>query len=416
MRISRRVLGAAAAVMMSTVVWGQDFINSLPILYPELNGHDPGRLIPFYWLYAFAGVGVTPIQVKGNGTATAGPSQHLPQSIQGLGTATASARTGISDGGPSPLLRFLKPGAAPKVTSGSPVTFTTNAYILDTQFLYQLDPSTGVVLRSLDLITGQPGEPSSGFALTSDGQFAIVSNEGQNNHPYVLIVDLGGFTVAATIQIPDNASAYGVAVTPDNKFAYLVTQSLATSQNSVYVLDLNARQNAANIPLPKYSNLDTIAITPDGTAVYLGSDLGGDFQIPLIDTATNTVTMDVSLLYYSASTGTLLPGDATYMAMHPDGTRLYLAPINGGPIFVLSTITNQVTKLIQVPQGASSPSGTAPVFTPDGRFLFVLDGPGAFCMIDTATDAVRTTIPLDPSLVNAPLRSVKVSFFFVPGP
>ena len=409
MRIPKRVLGATAALMISTVV--------LLAAYDDDN-RVKGQLIVISWLKAFRFAGLKVFTVNGNtGTATAGASQQLPQSIQGLGTATSSVRTGISSSGSSPLLRFLSSlGVAPLVTSGSPVTFTTNAYILDTQYLFQLDPSTGVVLRSLDLISGQSGEPSSGFAITSDGKFAIVSNEGQNNNPYVLMVDLGSFTVAATIQIPEKATAWGVAVTPDNKFAYVVTQSLSTGQNSVYVLDLTARKISTTVPLPKYSNLDTIAMTPDGTAVYLGSDLGGDFQIPVIDTVSNTVTMDASLLYYSASTGTLLPGAPTYMAMHPDGTRLYLAPTNGGPIFVLSTITNQITKLIQVPQGQASPSGTAPVFSPDGRLLFVLDGPGAFCMIDTASDTVRTTIPLDPTVANGPPGGTKVSFFFVPGP
>lgn len=27
-----------------------------------------------------------------------------------------------------------------------------------------------------------------------------------------------------------------------------------------------------------------------------------------------------------------------YLAMHPDGTRVYLAPMDGGPIFVLDTM------------------------------------------------------------------------------
>ena len=374
-----------------------------------------GVLCVIFWLKGLSGVQGANIEFTDNVLYTHYPSAPLPETIQGQETATSSARTGISSGS-SPSLRLLTmPGAHPAATSGSPVTFSTNAYILDLVSLFQMDPSTGLVLRSLDLTAGQTGNPSR-FALTSDGKFAVVSNENGRNHPYILVVDLASFTVAATIQIPENANAYGVAITPDDKFAYVVTQSLATVQDSVYVIDLTARQIATTIALPKYSSLQNIVMTPDGTAVYLNSGVGGDFQIPLIDTASNTVTMDVSTIYYSASTGTLLPSGAAYMAMHPDGTRLYLAPLNGGPIFVLSTATNLVTKLIQVPQGAASPAGTAPVFSPTGRFLFVLDGPGAFCMIDTATDTVRTTIPLDPSIANAAPGSAKVSFYFVPGP
>ena len=148
--------------------------------------------------------------------------------------------------------------------------------------------------------------------------------------------------------------------------------------------------------------------------------LASDFQIPLIDVASNIfVTMDVSTLYYSPSSGSL-PAQRRRIYGHAPRWNAPLsgAPVNGAPIFVLSTITNQVTKLIQVPQGQASPAGTAPVFSPDGRLLFVARRSCGTCMIDTATDTVRTTIPLGPTICRAPLPAAlgKVSFYIVPGP
>ena len=191
-----------------------------------------------------------------------------PQVDDPLATVTLSVRTGT--------------------TAGS--RYSTSVYLLDDLALYQMDPATSQILRSLALTAGEPGR----LAVTSDNQFAVVTNSSRPGQPYVLIVNLTSFTIAAKITIPENANAYGVAITPDNQFAYVVTQSLATALDSVYVLDLNAKSIAATIPLPKYSSLQNIVMTPDGSEAYLNSGVGVDFQIPLISVATNTVVTDVS--------------------------------------------------------------------------------------------------------------------------
>ena len=323
--------------------------------------------------------------------------QNYPQQIFSLGTATLSVRTGT-----------------PANNGSSSSKYSTSVYLLDSIYLYQMDPATNAILRSLDLTAGQSGSPSR-FAITSDNKFAVVTNSAQPNQPYVLMVDLASFTVAAKIAIPENANAYSVAITPDNQFAYMVTQSLTTAQNSVYEIDLNGRNIAATIPLPKYQSLQNIVMTPDGTEAYLNSGVGGDFQIPRISTVTNAVVTDVSTLYYSTATGSMELGAAAYLAMHPDGSRVYLAPVDGSPIFVLDTATNVVTHIIQIPKGAASPAGTPPVFTPNGNFLFVLDGAAAFSVIDTRTDTLYTSLPLDGTAANGAAGGTKVGFYFVPG-
>jgi DNA-binding beta-propeller fold protein YncE len=335
--------------------------------------------------------------------------------IQPLGAQTVSTRPDGSGSSARRSLSFNALGWRVNVTQRASSAPSTSAYILDAINLFQLDPATGNVLRTLNLTTGLPGLPSR-FAITSDGAFAVISNQAEPNQPYVLIVDLASFTIVANIPIPEKAAAYGIALTPDNKFAYMVTLSLATVQNSIYVLDLNARKIVTTIPLPKYDNLQNIVITPDGTEAYLNSGVGGDIQIPVIDITTNTVALDVPTYFYSTGTGIVYYGVPAYMAMHPDGTRVYLAPIDGSPIYVLDTATKMVTHLITLPQKSTSPYGTAPVFTPDGRFMFVLDSPGALSMIDTRADTFFTSLPLDPTIAAAPPGGVKVGFYFVPGP
>jgi DNA-binding beta-propeller fold protein YncE len=102
-----------------------------------------------------------------------------------------------------------------------------------------MDTSTGKPIASLKLTSG--GSPLR-FDITPDGRSALVTIENRPNNPTVAMVDLVGFKMTSTITIPDKANIYGVAVTPDGKFAYVVTQSLATAQNTVYVIDLGTNQ------------------------------------------------------------------------------------------------------------------------------------------------------------------------------
>jgi DNA-binding beta-propeller fold protein YncE len=363
---------------------------------------DEGNLIIYYYLKGITGTYNGMYQFPGYDSNpdpeisrkhSASPKQTYPQQIFSLGTATVTLRT---------------------ASSSSSSKYSTSVYLLDSIYLYQMDPTTNGILRSLDLTAGQSGSPSR-FAVTSDNKFAVVTNAAQPNQPYVLIVDLTSFTVAAKISIPENANAYSVAITPDNQFAYMVTQSLATAQNSVYVVDLNAHAIAATIPLPKYQSLQNIVLTPDGTEAYLNSGVGVDFQIPLISTVTNAVITDISTIYYTPATGTMEMSSPAYLAMHPTGSKVYLAPIDGSPVFVLDTATNLVTHIIQIPKGTAPPAGTAPVFTPSGNFLFVLNGAGALSAIDTRTDTLFNSLPLDPMAANGAPGGTKVGFYFVPG-
>lgn len=348
-------------------------------------------------------------RINPDGSSTEIKDQTLIKFLDGLDDDIGLPR------GSYPLGDELQSRALRGLGSKASVPLTPKVYILDTVNLFQIDTAAAQISNSLDLTAGQPGAPSR-MAVTPDGAFAVISNINRPNQPYILIVDLAAFKIVATITIPENANAYGVAITPDNKFAYVVTESLATAQNSLYVIDLTARQIATTIPLPKYQGLTNIVMTPDGTEAYLNSCCGTNFQIPVIDIFTNTVSLDVPTYYYSPATNVILLDAPAYIAMHPDGSRVYLAPVDGTPIHVLDTATKVVTKRIAIPKGPASPSGTKPVFTPDGRFLFVLDGPAAISVIDTKSDTLFSSIPVNSDFASQPPGSTKLTFLFVPDP
>jgi DNA-binding beta-propeller fold protein YncE len=335
------------------------------------------------------------------------PDSKLSNQIEALATAARAARNGSGAG----ISSSVRGGAVGRAVASAG---SVSVYLLDLTFFYQFDPASNQVSKvlnlSLDPLAGSPTR----FKVTSDGKFAVITTNTGDRHGVVLIVDLASFTVAAHIQLGANTNLGGIAVTPDDLSAYVVKTQFDTGQNAVIVVDLTARTIATTIPLPDDQDLTSIVMSPDGAEAYLGCNDCGMIKMPVIDIPSNTVSMRVALDYYSTQTGLLSGIPAAYLAMHPDGSRVYLAPLDGSPVRVLDTATKTITKLIQVPQGKTPPFGSDPHFTPDGRFLFVLNAPNAISVIDTVGDTLSTTLPLRDDVANQPPGAVHIGFFFVP--
>jgi YVTN family beta-propeller protein len=106
----------------------------------------------------------------------------------------------------------------------------------------------------------------------------------------------------------------------------------------------------------------------------------GDDTVSVIDTATNRVTATIPV------------GDEPYgVAVHPDGRTVYVTNIGDLTVSVINAATNTVSDTIQV--GGEIPYGVA--VTPDGAKLYVANGYTGINVIDTATNTVIRTIPLD---------------------
>ena len=99
------------------------------------------------------------------------------------------------------------------------------------------------------------------------------------------------------------------------------------------------------------------------------------------------------------------------LALHPDGTRLYLAPVSGGPVLIVSTIAGLVTNTIPLGPGAGPVFGAQPTFTPDGIHLALMSGMNLAVFVNTLADTVESTITLRPPAFE-PIRNF--TFFFVP--
>jgi YVTN family beta-propeller protein len=101
--------------------------------------------------------------------------------------------------------------------------------------------------------------------------------------------------------------------------------------------------------------------------------------VSVIDTATNTVTTNISQGV----------GSRFGMGLSPDGVNIYVTEF-GNTVSVIDLATHTVTSTITV---GETPIGVA--FSPDGAHAYVPNGGSdTVSVIDTATKTVATTIPI----------------------
>ncbi len=123
----------------------------------------------------------------------------------------------------------------------------------------------------------------------------------------------------------------------------------------------------------------TISATPfNGEFAYIANN--GDNTVSVINTVNNMIVAHL--------TGFSLPYG---VAISPDNSKVYIANIGaGGFISVLNTANNTLISKIPVEQQV-----TAIAISPDGSRLYASENIGAIAVINTTTNAVRTTITAD---------------------
>lgn len=197
-------------------------------------------------------------------------------------------------------------------------------------------------------------------------------------------------TVVATIGV--GVTPAGIAVTPNNLFAYVANNNNygLTGGDTVSVLNLTTNLVQQTISDASFNEPYTVTINPSGTTAYVTNSNGS--TITIINIATNTVSG-------------IIPGfdGPSGMVITPDGTTAYVNNY-GGPIagsgrgttvsVVDLTTTNSIIDTITV---GLAPASLA--ITPDGAFVYVLNyvdgnpGTGTISIIQTSDNTLTGTIP-----------------------
>lgn len=121
---------------------------------------------------------------------------------------------------------------------------------------------------------------------------------------------------------------------------------------------------------------DGIDVNPEGSKIYNST---GNLDVAVIDTDTNTIIKRIPMGDYIAG-----------VAVHPDGTKVYVSVIGSDQVAVIDTSTDQVIDSFQV---GMNPKGLA--FTKDGSTLYVINTADAsVSVVDTASEIVVATVPV----------------------
>jgi YVTN family beta-propeller protein len=214
---------------------------------------------------------------------------------------------------------------------------------------------------------------------------------GNNTMPYAIVCGSapgGGFTqnfglsfvniTSGDIQTAyaGQAPAWGVAVSPDGRYVYLVNEM----GSSISVMDAGNRTVIGTIPVGMYPQ-DAV-VSPDGTRIYVSGAPAYGNTITVIKGPTGRVAATINT--------NISPGK---MAISPDGSRLYVSQSFYDTSGASSDI--EVVDIANDTVAGAIKAGGHPVsvaVSPDGSLLYAacLDT-GIISSIDTATGMAVAT-------------------------
>lgn len=195
----------------------------------------------------------------------------------------------------------------------------------------------------------------------------------------------------ATIGVGNSPA--GIAITPDNRFAYVANNNNAgiPGGNTVSVLNLETNTVQQTISDASFNQPYTVTINASGTKAYVTNSNG--LTISIIDIATNTVTGVIT--GFDGPSGMVIAPNGNFAYVNNYGSSGGVGSGNGTTVRVVNLNTNTIV-------GSPITVGLAPAslaITPDGAFVYVINyvdgnpGTGTISIIQTSTNTVVGTIP-----------------------
>lgn len=211
-----------------------------------------------------------------------------------------------------------------------------------------------VIDAATNTVTGTittPAAPTS-VVVSPDGSRLYATIGSLNS---VLVVDTATASTVTTVTVGNQP--IGIAISPDGSRVYAAN---VNSPGSVSVINATTNTLISSIPVSSPRNL---IVSPNGSRVYVGQYSATNFNVAVIDTATNTVATTI--------TGAASADTVVGFAFSPDGSRLY-GVTRGNGIRVIDTTSATVVGAINIDAATNNAAGIA--VAPDGTRAYVTDG------------------------------------------
>lgn len=184
----------------------------------------------------------------------------------------------------------------------------------------------------IDLITNSVsatitvGNSPEGIVITPDGSEAYVANTADDT---VSIITIPTNIISATITV--GSGPYSLAVMPNGNKVYVTN-----SNSSISVIDVETHTITTTISTAGGSSPSGIAITPDNKTAYVeDKNLN---CIVVIDTSTNTVTATISVGINPYSQGIFIQQNSCVTSVSNSDGTLAISPITGNVIASLAPL------------------------------------------------------------------------------
>jgi YVTN family beta-propeller protein len=271
--------------------------------------------------------------------------------------------------------------------------------------------SSGTVTGSITV-----GDDPIGVALSPDGTYGYVANEGDNT---IEGFPLPGGPVSWKTSVPSGSAPQYIAVTPNGSQLwvsnYYNSVSVLTGMGSlVTTISLSGRPGhiaftndgalafitmgthvlvystgtspALQFTLTVPTNANGIAVTPNGKFAYVASQgpSTGNGAISIISIPANHTTSPSVLTTQIVGPTPFNPFES--VAFSPDGSHVYFNDQINNKLYEASTATNTITRSMTTPGGAMSLSA-------DGTSIYLEDGQQSISQVNANTFAV-TSIPV----------------------
>jgi YVTN family beta-propeller protein len=226
------------------------------------------------------------------------------------------------------------------------------------------------------------GDTPAGLAITPDNRFAYIANNNNDGIPggdSVSVIDLKTNAVIKTISDASFNEPYTVTINAAGTKAYV------TNSNGATVTIIDIATNTVIGVINGFDGPSGFVITPDGNTAYV-NNYGG----PILGSG-NGKTVSVVNLNTNAIIGEITVGLApASLAITPDGKSVYtINYVDGNPgtgtMSIIQTSTNTVVGMIH---GFSGPFSI--VITPNGKFAYVTNfGSNNFSPVGTTVSVVN---------------------------